>query len=132
MNSFQSMVPKAIIAGDIVYILAIAALLYLLAVSAIAAIRRLGRFSFALLIVIVGQVILHLAYGEETFLYGLHYVPPLVLLFAQALRGREDAAVRFGLVVLIVFGLWNNFHRFLTILAEPFRGTGEYVCRLLI
>jgi hypothetical protein len=77
-------------------------------------------------------VILHLAYGEETFLYGLHFVPLLVLLFAQALRGREDAAVRLGLVVLIVFGLWNNLHRFLTILAEPFRGTEEYVYRLLI
>ncbi len=55
---------------------------------------------------------LHLLYGEETFLYALHYLPLLIASAALAALGRfRRIALILALIVLCVGGL-NNLMKF--------------------
>ena len=41
---------------------------------------HLRKFSFAILTILAGQLALHTVYGEETFLYALHFASPLIVI----------------------------------------------------
>ena len=66
----------------------------------------------ALLLTLAGQFALHVVYGEETFLYSLHFLPLLVLLAAFAFR-TKFRAVAFGLAgALLLTAALNNVQQF--------------------
>lgn len=66
----------------------------------------------ALLLTLAGQLALHVVYGEETFLYSLHFMPLLVLVAAFAFRTRFRA-VAFGLAgALLLTAALNNVQQF--------------------
>src|SRR5690606_24625805 len=51
--------------------------------------------------VLAGQLLLHLAYGDETFLYALNFLPLMVLLIALATRTRLRPILLTAILVLI-------------------------------
>ncbi|MGH8657972.1 MAG: hypothetical protein ACREV4_05715 [Gammaproteobacteria bacterium] len=61
---------------------------------------------------LLGQLALHLLYGEETFLYSLHYLPLLVLVAACGALTRARPLVLFLAVALVVTAGANNTSRF--------------------
>lgn len=62
--------------------------------------------------VLAGQLVLHLIYGEETFLYSLHFLPLLIITAALASTGRyRRVALVLVTAVLITAGT-NNLVRF--------------------
>ena len=71
-----------------------------------------GRMRLSLGLIVLGQLLLHLVYGEETFLYALHYLPLLVLVAALGTLGRARRIILFFVVVLIGTAGFNNFVQF--------------------
>ncbi len=62
--------------------------------------------------VLAGQLVLHLIYGEETFLYSLHFLPLLIVTAALSSTGRFRRLVLImATVVLVAVGV-NNIIRF--------------------
>lgn len=58
---------------------------------------------------LLGQWGLHLIYGEETFLYALHFLPLLVVLASFAFEWRDRRGVlRGALIALLAFSGFNN------------------------
>ena len=73
---------------------------------------ELPALRIALVLTLLGQFALHVVYGEETFLYSLHFAPLLVLLAAFAFRTRwKIAAYVLAAVVLVAAGM-NNVNQF--------------------
>ena len=70
------------------------------------------RLRLVLAISLLGQFSLHLLYGQETFLYSLHFVPLLVVLaaFSTMTRARLLALTLTG--ILVVLAVINNFQQF--------------------
>jgi len=67
---------------------------------------------------IAGQVLLHLLYGEETFLYALHLAPLLILAAAQAAESTAWRRAILALAVALAFtGAVNNASQLRTALA---------------
>lgn len=67
-----------------------------------------------LLLLIIGQSGLHLFYGDETFLYSLHWLPLLIFIAALGTKGRLKNFVR-CLSVLFVVGLsFNNINQLIS------------------
>jgi hypothetical protein len=73
---------------------------------------RLVRFRRALLLVLFGQMALHCVYGDETFLYALHFTPLLVVLAAWGTRTRARPVVLAGAALLIGLAGFNNAVQF--------------------
>jgi hypothetical protein len=69
----------------------------------------LPLFRRVLLLTIAGQVLLHLVYGFELFLYSLHVVPLLVLLASGSTRLRWAMLFRLLGVALLLLLIWNNW-----------------------
>jgi len=57
---------------------------------------------------LLGQLVLHLLYGSETFLYSLHFAPLLIVLAAHVVLTPARPVARLLAVALIVFGGINN------------------------
>lgn len=76
---------------------------------------ELRRFSCALLAILAGQLALHSVYGEETFLYGLHFLPLLIVgvsfLSVSKLFSQRKILVTILTSVLIVLVAVNNVSR---------------------
>ncbi len=70
--------------------------------------RHLARFRLVLGIALLGQLVLHLLYGEETFLYSLHFMPLLVVVAALGSLTRARWWVLGIATLLIAVGGWNN------------------------
>jgi hypothetical protein len=70
------------------------------------------QLKLVLAITLLGQFMLHLLYGQETFLYSLHFVPLLVVLaaFSTMTRARLLALTLTG--ILVVLAVINNFQQF--------------------
>ena len=70
------------------------------------------QLRLVLAITLLGQFMLHLLYGQETFLYSLHFVPLLVVLaaFSTMTRARSLALTLTG--ILVVLAVINNFQQF--------------------
>ena len=73
---------------------------------------RENRFVQVLLAALVAQLLLHLAFGRETFLYALHFAPMLVVLAALGATGRARAPSAVGAAVLCALLAWNNVAQF--------------------
>ena len=69
-------------------------------------------FRAALGLALLGQLVLHTIYGEEAFLYSLHYVPLFVLVAAYAARTRARPVVLVLTGCLIIGAALNNFRQF--------------------
>ena len=74
--------------------------------------QRTRRLHRAVVLIVVGQLLLHLVYGEETFLYSLHWLPLLVLVAATGLLSRRRRLVVVAAAILVVCLAVNNFSRF--------------------
>lgn len=72
---------------------------------------RLRRMTVALGTLLGLQLALHLVYGNETFLYALHWTPALVALAAMALAGRAVWPARMLMVLFIAAAGANNWAR---------------------
>ncbi|MBD1909873.1 MULTISPECIES: hypothetical protein [unclassified Leptolyngbya] len=74
--------------------------------------REHTKFRLVLGLSLAGQVLLHLIYGEETFLYSLHFLPLLILVAAWSVftRARVVALVLAGLLVATLAA--NNIQQF--------------------
>ena len=70
------------------------------------------QLKLVLAITLLGQFMLHLLYGQETFLYSLHFAPLLVVLaaFSTMTRARSLALTLTG--ILVVLAVINNFQQF--------------------
>lgn len=75
---------------------------------ALVRLKSLGRLRAVLAAALAGQLILHLLYGEETFLYALHFGPLLVVMVALGSLTRARWLVLSASLLLIVAGGWNN------------------------
>jgi hypothetical protein len=70
-------------------------------------------FKVTLLLTLVGQVALHTLYGEETFLYSLHFVPLLIGVVAFSLMHPCRPYAIMLIVMLIPLSMINNWQQFL-------------------
>jgi hypothetical protein len=70
------------------------------------------KFRLVLGLTIVGQLLLHLVYGDETFLYSLHWLPLLVILSSYGTRTSLRPLVIAGTVVLLGLTAYNNLGQF--------------------
>ena len=70
------------------------------------------RFRLLIGALLLGQAVLHLIYGEETFLYSLHYLPLLVITSALAVTGPYRRVVLVLATVVLISAGTNNFLRF--------------------
>jgi hypothetical protein len=69
----------------------------------------LGRFKMALGLILAGQLGLHVVYGEETFLYSLHFLPLLIGLATLAPWVRVTWALGGILVISLALNNWTQF-----------------------
>ena len=74
--------------------------------------RTFIRIRIVIGLTIIFQFILHLIYGDETFLYSLHFLPLLVLLVSFATLTTARRFVLFFIFLLILFTGINNFIQF--------------------
>ena len=72
-----------------------------LGVWGLLSLRQYPKLRLVLSLTILGQLVLHLLYGEETFLYSLHFAPLLVILAAMSTLTRVRL-LALGLVVLLL------------------------------
>ena len=70
-------------------------------------VRKRRLFASVLGLIVLGQIALHLVYGEETFLYVLHIFPCLIALAAASATLRHSA-IASTLAVLAAAGAWAN------------------------
>ncbi|MBD1845973.1 hypothetical protein H6F89_21675 [Cyanobacteria bacterium FACHB-63] len=61
---------------------------------------------------LLGQLVLHLVYGEETFLYAIHLIPFLLIACAVATLTRWRSLAIGLAMLLIVFAGWHNHDQF--------------------
>ncbi len=57
---------------------------------------------------LISQLLLHIIYGEETFLYSLHWVPSLIVVASFACRGRKRVPVLIGVACLALAAGYSN------------------------
>ena len=69
-------------------------------------------FTRVLLLALAGQLVLHLVYGEETFLYALHFLPLLLVLAAMGTFTRARPIVLSLAGILLLLLLLNNMQVF--------------------
>ncbi|RPG04880.1 MAG: hypothetical protein CBC32_013580 [Proteobacteria bacterium TMED72] len=69
-----------------------------------------NRFDHYLSLAILGQIVLHMLYGAELFLYGLHIVPLVLLLIARGLNEWKGTARQTLISSLCVFVPLLAFH----------------------
>ena len=71
--------------------------------------KRYPKLRLVLSLTILGQLVLHLLYGEETFLYSLHFAPLLVILAAMSTLTRvRPLALGLAGLLLICAGINNG------------------------
>lgn len=102
--------------GEVSPLLAVAAWALLLGLGVWGAIRnrtfRLPMIAVGLLIAV--QTLLHVVYGEVTFLYSMHYLPLLMVVAAFAWFSAPRSLVLGLCACIIVFGSLNNVRRLQT------------------
>jgi len=113
-----------IVKGGFSYLFAVCAWLTLLAYGAWALCRSAPsrKFGLAVLAMLGFQVLLHQIYGEETFLYALHFSPLLVVLAAGVFMAEKKRLAVGVLAALIVFAAFNNVQQLVVALSGPHTG----------
>jgi len=92
----------------------------LLALAALGLLSSRGdlRFRIVLGSTLAGQVFLHMIYGEETFLYVLHFAPLLILAAALAAAATPWRRIVLALAVALAFtAAMNNASQLATAMA---------------
>lgn len=84
----------------------------------------LDKPRIALGLLVFGQLALHLVYGEETFLYSLHWLPLLVIVAGIGTLGPQRWAVLAAGAVLAVGAGVNNVGQFARVTSELSRSEG--------
>lgn len=74
--------------------------------------RQNRQLRIALGLILLGQFVLHLMYGTETFLYSLHFAPLLVILAALSTQTRVRLIALTLTGILLVFLILNNIMQF--------------------
>jgi len=87
------------------------------ALVGLASSRGNARVRFVLFGTLAGQVLLHLLYGEETFLYAVHVAPLLVLTAALGSVSRWRRVILVIAVVLACTAAMNNVRQLETALS---------------
>ncbi|WP_424831818.1 hypothetical protein [Ruegeria sp.] len=72
----------------------------------------------ALVYYLLFQVLLHLFYGDETFLYSLNFVPAMLLLAGFSVLGRARPVFLTVAVVAIPFLAYNNISEYLRVTSD--------------
>lgn len=93
---------------------ALAAWIALLAYGALSLVRGTGQpeYRITLGLLTLAQAAMHFLYGEETFLYSLHYLPLLVGVAALGAEGRARLPALLLAGVLVACNLVNNLAQF--------------------
>lgn len=104
--------------------------LALLVSSLVLVARRRDSLGVALLLTLAGQTALHMVYGDETFLYALHFVPIYALVLGAGLATRAPRVFRPACLLLIVLMGWNNLSRLGEAARAPFAGADARLERL--
>lgn len=87
---------------------------------------RLSRFFWFVAASLGGQILLHLLYGEETFLYALHFVPLLLVLASGALLANQRSGSKLAAVAaLTVFAAVSNASHLTSALNSPSSGNDD-------
>jgi hypothetical protein len=74
--------------------------------------KKPSALRLSLLLILLGQLLLHLLYGDETFIYSLHILPLLILLVAFGSRTAERPLILVMAVLLVVTAALNNYRQF--------------------
>jgi hypothetical protein len=74
---------------------------------------RVDSFSKVLIVSIAFQVVLHLLFGDEAFLYSLHWTPMLVILVTLSLRASRRLGLRFALLAIVICNCVVNYSAFI-------------------
>ena len=106
--------------------------LAMLGASLALVVRRRDPLAVALLLTLAGQAALHMVYGDETFLYALHFVPIYAVLLGAGLGARAPRLFRPACVLLIALLGWNNLARLDQAAHAPITGSDERFGRLAI
>lgn len=75
-----------------------------------------------ILLILAAQMLLHLLYGSEAFIYSLHYIPILVLVASFMARTRYRVPAAIITAILIIMLSVNNFSKFarsVSIISKP-------------
>ncbi|MBD1823568.1 hypothetical protein H6F51_13855 [Cyanobacteria bacterium FACHB-DQ100] len=75
-------------------------------------VRQNQKLRIVVGLVLLGQLALHLVYGEETFLYAIHMIPFLLIVVAMTTLTKWRSLVLGLAVLLIVFAGLNNGAQF--------------------
>ncbi|BFU95557.1 MAG: hypothetical protein NTNFB02_22790 [Nitrospira sp.] len=98
--------------------------LLLLGVWAWVQLKEHARFRVMLGLTLLGQVMLHIFYGDETFLYGLHFMPFLILVAAAGtLTPARPVALALGALLLLAASMNNTivFERAISMAHDSYR-----------
>ena len=74
--------------------------------------KKMRKFSLVILSTLASQIALHSIYGEETFLYSLHFITILVVLSASSLRSLNRSKSIILIIILIFLIAVNNLIKF--------------------
>lgn len=80
---------------------------------AIAGTARYDPFSKVLVVSIAFQVVLHLLFGDEAFLYSLHWIPMLVILATLSLQTSRRLGLRFAMLAIVICNCVVNYSAFI-------------------
>ncbi len=70
------------------------------------------KFILIVLLLLGGQLGLHIFYGEETFLYSLHFFPLLLVASSYSLNSKYRNIILVSISFLIIFSGINNIQQF--------------------
>ena len=71
-----------------------------------------GEYRIMLGLLLLAQIGLHTIYGEEAFLYSIHYMPLFILLLAWGARTKARPVVLGLAGLLVVLAAYNNINQF--------------------
>ena len=71
-----------------------------------------SSFRLALVIILVGQIFLHMIYGFEAFLYSIHFLPLLIIFASLTTLTRHRKVALMLALILIPLALINNTMQF--------------------
>jgi hypothetical protein len=112
--SFQSALPASSnlteIAGSLLWLCTL-----VISIIAFFRLRDHSPLRFTLGLTILGQLFLHLFYGEEIFLYSLHFLPLLLGLVSISLNTKYSKVITLMITLLIPIFFITNLQNFLSI-----------------
>lgn len=106
----EAMIGSAAIQGVIATVLWM--LLLCLGIWSFCVSRQFSAFKTTLALTLAGQVALHILYGEETFLYALHFLPLLIGITAFSMLNHLRPIAITLIVLIIPLMMINNWQQF--------------------